>query len=398
MPRDELRQPLRKRSLRERLWSKRPSALSAVSVAALLLFAGGGLWLSRIPYPFAGEPVVVVAIPPVQELTTASTQPAPDKPDDQSVENPEDIIDENADIAELPVDDEPPPPREKKAYQQEASIIVARHRPLQPAPVDAVTENSDQGPLPRISKYGKKPFDVYSQVTPLAVTTSSRPKIAILLGGMGLNAKLTQKAIKELPGDVSFGFAPYGDNLQSQVNAARAQGHEVMLQVPMEPIGYPGNNPGPKTILADATVTENIESLRWHLSRFSGFSGVTNYMGARFLVTADALHPVMEELAKRGLVYLEDATVNLTMAPRIAQATRLPTKRADIVIDIEPNAAAIAEALERLEQQAIDNGMAIGTGSGLPVTIETVSEWAKGLHDKGILLIPVSAAYKGRQG
>jgi len=39
---------------------------------------------------------------------------------------------------------------------------------------------------------------------------------------------------------------------------------------------------------------------------------------------------------------------------------------------------------------------AIGTGSGLDITIETVAEWAKTLHEKGILLVPVSAAYKGR--
>ena len=76
---------------------------------------------------------------------------------------------------------------------------------------------------------------------PLAVITSDRPKIAILLGGMGLNQQLTQKAIKELPGDVTLGFAPYGENLQAQVNRARAEGHEVMLQLPMEPVGYPGN-------------------------------------------------------------------------------------------------------------------------------------------------------------
>ena len=71
-------------------------------------------------------------------------------------------------------------------------------------------------------------------------------------------------------------------------------------------------------------------------------------------------------------------------------------QRASIVIDAEPTAAAIAEALEKLEQEAIRNGSAIGTGSGLDVTIETVAEWAKTLQEKGILLVPVSTAYRGR--
>ena len=269
MPRDELRQPLRKRSLRERLWSRRPGALMTASVLLLAAFGGGAAWLVRQDHPFAGEPVVVAAIPAVQELTTATATPLP-AADDADDASPEDVMDANAGLA----DSEPALP--KRAYQQEASIVVARHRAMKPAPIDAVTETTPQGPLPRVSGRGKKPFDVYSQVTPLAVTTSARPKIAILLGGMGLNAKLTAKAIKDLPGDVSFGFAPYGENLQDQVNRARAKGHEVMLQVPMEPVGYPAVNPGPKTLLADATSKDNIDSLQWHMSRFSGYAGVMN--------------------------------------------------------------------------------------------------------------------------
>ena len=104
-------------------------------------------------------------------------------------------------------------------------------------------------------------------------------------------------------------------SLQEQVNAARADGHEIMLQVPMEPVGFPATNPGPKTLLSDAPPEQNIEALRWHMSRFAGYSGITNYMGARLLVTEEALKPVMAEVRARGLVYLEDATVNLTISP-----------------------------------------------------------------------------------
>ncbi len=392
MPRDELRQPLRKRSLRERLWSRRPGALAAASVSAVALFVAGGIWLARIPHPFAGEPVIVAAIPAVQDLTTASVTP----PEDQAADT-EAVIAENSAIADGESTPESEATEAEPAYKREASIIMAAHRAMKPAPIPSVTEATDDGPLPRISDHGKRPFDVYSQVTPLAVISSNRPKIAILLGGMGLNARLTAKATKDLPGDISFGFAPYGNNLQGDVNQARAKGHEIMLQVPMEPVGYPGTNPGPNTLLSDAPPAKNIESLQWLMKRFSGYSGITNYMGARFLVTADALQPVMGELKKRGLVYLEDATVSLTLSPRIGEAARLPVRRASIVIDADPTAPAIAEALAQLEKEAVANGIAIGTGSGLDVTIDTVAEWAKDLQEKGILLVPVSASFKGRQ-
>ncbi len=387
MSRDELRQPLRKRSFRERVWSKRPSAFAIASVSLLALFVTGGIWVSRIPHPFAGEPVVVAAIPPAEELKTASTT-APE-------DNPEDVIAENAGLAEAP-DEMPDAPPEPPAYQNEANIITARNRPLKAAPVAAVTEDAAVGPLPRISQQGKKPSDVYAQVTPMAVTTSARPKISIILGGMGLNSRLTDKAIKDLPGDISFGFAPYGENLQAQVNKARAKGHEIMLQVPMEPVGYPGSNPGPKTLLNDAPAQENIDSLQWHMSRFAGYTGITNYMGGKLLGNEEALQPVMQELKKRGLVYLEDATVNLTLSQKIVERVKLPMRRAHLVIDAEATAPAIAEALKKLEQEAEANGYAIGTGSGLEVTIDTLVEWTNSLQDKGILLIPISAAYKGR--
>jgi uncharacterized protein len=392
MPRDELRKPLRKRSLRDRLLLRRPSLFTLAAMCLTGGFLAGGAWLVSTPRPLAGEPVVIAAIPPVAELQTASTDPAEDEGEVAEEADLEEVIDQSA--AEIQVfDGEAAEPAD---YQEEATVFIAPRRPLKRAPIADVTETTEAGPLPRISSRGRKPFEIYSQVTPLSVTSSKRPKIAIVLGGMGLNAKLTKKAVDELPGDITLGFAPYGENLQEQVNQARAQGHEIMLQVPMEPVGFPAANPGPKTLLSDAAPEQNIEALRWHMSRFAGYSGITNYMGARLLVTAEALKPVMEELRARGLVYLEDATVNITLSPKVGQEVRLPVQRASIVIDAEPTPAAIADALEQLEQEAIRNGSAIATGSGLDVTIETVAEWAKTLQEKGILLVPVSAAYKGR--
>jgi polysaccharide deacetylase 2 family uncharacterized protein YibQ len=399
MPRDELRTPLRKRSLKDRLLVRRPSLFTLAAMFIAGGFLAGGAWLVSTPRPLAGEPVVVAAIPPLAELQTASTEPAADEGEAAEETDLEQVIDQSA--AEIQVFDgeageEAGEAREEVEYQEEATVFIAPSRPLQRAPVADVTETTPAGPLPRISSRGRKPFDIYSQVIPLSVTSSKRPKIAIVLGGMGLNAKLTKKAVEALPGDVTLGFAPYGENLQEQVNRARAKGHEIMLQVPMEPVGFPAANPGPKTLLSDAAPEQNLEALRWHMSRFAGYSGVTNYMGARLLVTEGALKPVMAELRARGLVYLEDATVNLTLSPKVGQEVRLPVQRASMVIDAEPTAPAIAEALERLEQEAIRNGSAIATGSGLGVTIETVAEWAKTLQEKGIMLVPVSAAYKGR--
>lgn len=398
MPRDELREPLRKRSLAQRLWARRPSLFTFAAVALAAGFIAGVTWLALTPRPLAGEPVVITQIPPVKELVTASIGTAGDAPAEEGEAAPEDVIDLSA--AEIQASDGDSPGEasagDGPAEQDEASIISVRRRPLPPAPIAEVSEDTEEGTLPRVSGRGQKPFNVYSQSTPKSVTASRRPKIALVLGGMGLNPKLTRKALDELPGDVTLGFAPYGDHLQQQVNAARAEGHEILLQVPMEPVGYPAANPGPKTLLTDAPPQQNIEALRWHMSRFAGYAGVTNYMGGRLLGSADALKPIMAEVRGRGLVYLEDASVNLTATPAIVDKLDLPMQRASVVIDSDPTGSAIAAALETLEQEAIRNGSAIGTGSGLDVTIETVAEWAKTLQEKGIMLVPVSTIYRGQ--
>ena len=386
MPRDELRQPLRRRSTSERLWSKRPSALTAVALLTFVGFVSGGIWLSRIPHPFAGEPIVMAAIPPVEELKTGSTDKAPDDGETAAAEElqPPEAVPEEAAVVE--------------DFSAETQIIVPRQRPLKPAPIAAITEDSDQGPLPKIGQGGKKPSDLYAQITPMSVLASDRPKIVILLGGMGLNTKLTGKAIHDLPGDITLGFAPYGGNLQEQVDKARARGHEVMLQLPMEPVGYPAVNPGPNTLLADADAESNLFALHWNRSRFTGYTGVTNYLGARFLATPETLKPVLAELKKRGLVFLQDATIALSSTDEVARATGMAVRHGEIVIDANPDAASIAAALKQLEAQAQSQGIAVGTGTGLEVTIDAVNDWARDLNDRGFVLVPVSAAYKGKTG
>ena len=301
-------------------------------------------------------------------------------------------------------DDAAPPavtvdaPVAQDVYQTEASIEVAPRRPLRAAPVPELVDTSLGGQLPRISASNKKPSDVYARLTPMGVIHSDRPKIAILLGGMGLNPKLTKSAIDDLPGDVTFAFAPYGENLQAQVDKARANGHEVLLQLPMEPMGYPANNPGPKTLLADADVKPTWKRSTGTWAASLAIRALPTTWAAACSRQHAALKPVLQEIQKRGLVYLEDSSTSLTSSTDVAKDVDLPERHAQIVIDSDPTPQSIANALDLLENEARTNGFAIGTGSGLEVTLDAVKAWSEQLKNKGILLVPVSAMYKGKLG
>jgi uncharacterized protein len=392
MRHDELKQPLQRRSLMERLWKQRPSALATSFAVLFITYAVGGTWLARQKLPFAGEPIITAQIP---TLETINTTPEPK------------VIDTVADAVttagidkaepEEPVDTEQP--RQKITKLDSHVTIITNSRPsLTKAPIAAITEDSPDGPLPKIGANGRKASELYAKQASMSDMQGDGPRIALVIGGMGLNEKLTRKAINDLPANVTFAFAPYGNNLQAQVDRARDNGHEVYLQLPMEPLGFPVNSPGPKTLLADSDAKTNSESLQWLLSRFAGYAGVINYMGGRFLTAPNALRPLLTEIKQRGLNYIEDSNNKNTVTDEVAGSIKMPVQHGVIVIDQAADASSIATALDNLEQQAKDGGIAIGTGSGLDVTIDAVRDWLSEARQRGVIIVPVSASFKGKMG
>jgi uncharacterized protein len=256
-----------------------------------------------------------------------------------------------------------------------------------------LSEDTADGALPRISGTGLTPFAAYRRPAD-GLVAAGGPMVAIVVTGLGINEQGSLDAIDQLPDDVTLAFAPYGRSLENSVAAARTAGHEVMLEVPMEPFDYPQNDPGPHTMLTGETPRANLEKLFWLMARFGGYFGVLNNMGARFTASAADFAPVMEEFGARGIGYLDDGSSNRSVAAQVAGANSVPFARAGAVIDINPARAAILSSLEALETQAVETGSAIGIVSALPISVETVSEWASELDSRGITLVPVSALMK----
>ena len=159
----------------------------------------------------------------------------------------------------------------------------------------------------------------------------------------------------------------------------------------MEPFEYPDNDPGPQTLLTTLSMEQNLDRLHWLMSRFQGYVGIVNYMGARFTSSEQALAPMLKETAKRGLIYVDDGTAPRSLAGQIAGANGLPFAKAEIVLDAVPTQAHIDQALTRLEALAREHGTAVGIASALPASIERIAQWAKAAEGRGIVLVPISA-------
>ncbi len=264
---------------------------------------------------------------------------------------------------------------------------------LPAAPDPRLIEQTPHGPIPRIGADGARASEVYARPAGSSGgLTQGSPRIALLVGGLGLAPRATESAIATLPGAVTLGFAPYGAELARETARAREAGHEIVLQIPMEPFDFPRDNPGPHTLLAGAGKAATVDNLTWLMSRFTGYAGVVSFLGGKLTADAKALTPVLHEIAARGLFYLDDGTSAQSLAVKLAPRQALAAARADIAIDSTAEPEAIEAALARLEAIARDKGLAIGVASALPPSIATIGRFARALEARGITLIPLSAA------
>ncbi|NUR12425.1 MAG: divergent polysaccharide deacetylase family protein, partial [Bradyrhizobium sp.] len=236
-------------------------------------------------------------------------------------------------------------------------------------------EKSRYGMIP-VAADGLKPFNVYAAEADRA-KAAKMPVVAIVIGGLGVGAAKTIDAIMKLPPAVTLAFTPYGADPGKLAERARAQRHEIFLQIPMEPYDFPDNDPGPQTLLTSLSADQNMDRLYWHLSRMQGYAGITNFMGARFIATEPAMQPIIREAAKRGLGFFDDGSSPRSIASQAAANQAMPFGKGDIAIDVVPTPTEIDRALNKLEAAARERGAAVGTASALPDSIERVSAWTK---------------------
>jgi hypothetical protein len=248
------------------------------------------------------------------------------------------------------------------------------------APIAGLFAPGPGGPLPIIGADGRTPAQAYAR----PAMADGKPRVALVIGGLGLNAKATREAIANLPPEVTLSFVPYADGLQGWIDMARAAGHEVLLEAPMEPKDYPDNDPGPYTLLADGAPQETTQRLEWLLSRASGYFGVTNYLGSKFVQSPTAMNVFETDLRQRGLAFIDDGS-----AAKVGGG--VPRASADRIIDDQLDGAAIEAQLTALETQAQRSGQAMGSGFAYPITLAEAQRWAAGLGARGIQLAPASA-------
>jgi len=279
---------------------------------------------------------------------------------------------------------------QKKAEQAQKTVEGMNRYPsgLLMAPDPALVEASAIGQMPKIAADGRQPWRAYARPY---TEPADRPRMAIVLSNLGLNESLTAKAAELLPPSITFAFNPYAPNLRAQIENARMQGHEVLLQLPMEPFDYPVNDPGPNTLLTSLTEQENLRRLDWSLARVPGYVGFTNLMGAKFTSSPEHMRFLAQHLKQRGLMFVDARTAPRSVGARQMQEAGGVYAIGNRWIDQQPSGPVIESRLDELERLARGSGIAIGFAQPYPITIDRLVNWSKTLGGKSFALAPVSA-------
>jgi len=216
-----------------------------------------------------------------------------------------------------------------------------------------------------------------------------RPMVAIIIDDLAVDQARSRRAI-ELPGPLTMAFLPYGSNLEALVATARDRGHEIMVHLPMEPID-PEADPGPHALLNGLEADEIRARLALNLTAVDGYVGINNHMGSRFSAWEPGMRPVMEEIRRRGLIYVDSLTTPETVAKDLARSLDVPYLARDVFLDYDRQAETVTRQLQQLERIAMARGYAIGIAHPYDATIDVMKAWLETAEERGFAVVPVSA-------
>lgn len=282
----------------------------------------------------------------------------------------------------------PPPSSGPRTIMIDGAPIDGSTAALVPAPISGLTKMSTYGRVPAVNPNGMTSLSAYKR--PFAASSGKRP-VSIIIGGLGVNRGLTRQAINSLPADVTLAFAAHAPGLQNWINQARAKGHEVLIELPMESGDFNAAEPGAdRALMASRNSTANLRNTDWLLSRAQGYFGVTNYNGDAFLTRADVAAPVLDKLSNSGLSFVFDGSFSSPSLSALSVSAKLPFAMGFTLIDRQPDPALIQSELSRLTAHAKNAEGTIGVGFVYPETIAAVKMWADTLDSQGLILAPAS--------
>ncbi len=268
-------------------------------------------------------------------------------------------------------------------------------KPLVLTPMDA-KELIEKRPPPRSLRLQPGEFDLppVKRFARPALFLGDKPRIGVLVVGLGLNRGVTAAAIADLPPEISLSFSPYAADLAAWVDAAHAYGHEVLIDLPLEPRNYPQDDPGPLGLLTALNKDENLRRLGELLKETDGVAGVATQYGDRFMADSASVRPILSEIGQRGLGFVVASPMPGVdaIAQTMADAPLIAT--VDRQLPQDASRQALTDEIGALLVAARRDGKAFATVPSYPLSLAALTTLAAAAKDRGMVLVPASAFFK----
>lgn len=244
------------------------------------------------------------------------------------------------------------------------------HPQAEKKPTTAAPKISQEIVLPAHIRQEAQPPPAAEKI--VAMVQPEGPKLAIIIDDIGSQRKLGEKFI-DLDLNLNFSILPHTAHGLELAQKAHSKGRDILLHLPMEPIGQEWD-PGPGALFLKMDANTRRKTLLDDINFVPMAVGINNHMGSRYTENEGAMAAFLAEIKPKNLFFIDSLTSSKSVGYTLAQKMAVKTAQRNLFLDNEKDPAIITKQIERLIKIAQKHGKAIGIGHPYPSTLEALSK------------------------
>ncbi len=211
---------------------------------------------------------------------------------------------------------------------------------------------------------------------------TDKPLLSFVIYDLGLSQIKTANIIENFSPEISLAFSPYAKNLETQTMTAQEDGHEIWLTLPLETKEYPLNDPGPSSLLINASTKKNKARLAKVLNATNNQVGYISQPDHVFKPEDASVNPALRDIFVKGyaiidsnismrsfvggvadrgdypyaqnMLWLDDTITPISFNQKIRRISEMGKSKKDIIVMLRPYPASLKAVQKFLNSQAAD--------------------------------------------
>lgn len=218
------------------------------------------------------------------------------------------------------------------------------------------------------------------------------PVIVILIDDLGDNSTAVRRLVA-LPFVVNGAVLPHTPFAELASRRIRERGGDVILHLPLEPVGFPQDDPGPGALWVTMPAEQRTAALRADWAGVPGRIGLNNHMGSRFTGDAASMDTLARELVAYAPLFVDSLTVPHSSAARAMARQGIPALSRTHFLDDVATAENISRNFAAALAYARRYGVAVAIGHPNRHTLRLLEGAAPRLAAAGVKAVPLRAIF-----